>query len=469
MESDTIAAIATPVGSGGIGIVRISGHESLGIARHTFRLLGDCTPLASDQQTVQTKFLEHRRLHLGHIIDPDDGRVLDEVLLAVMPAPHSYTREDVVEIQAHAGPVILNAILELVLRHGARLAEPGEFTRRAFLNGRIDLTQAEAIIDVINARTEKSLQLATEQLEGRLRNQLNPIIESLTHVLVEVEASIDFPDETQDILCDAALERKLRENILAPLAELVRNYDNGHLMREGLRLVILGRPNVGKSSLMNRLLEKDRAIVTAVPGTTRDTLEEVINIRGLPVILVDTAGVHESEDPVEKIGIQRTEKLAEAADIVLLMVDAGSGVTPADTAVYNNIKHKPILLVINKTDLENTERPVTAPTGWRLQATARTAVKYGEGIDALKQTLFDLGIGQDGAVNRVVPNLRQKKLIQTALAVLETANSNIKNNTPSELIAIDLREAIGAINTILGIDTPTDILDEIFTRFCIGK
>jgi tRNA modification GTPase len=296
-EPDTIAAIATPGGRGGIGIIKISGLQSFPIARSIFRpadsdlRLG--SPAEADPKFEQLEFESHR-IYYGHIVDPDNGRPLDEVLVSTMKAPRTYTREDVVEINAHGGAVVLHAILKLVLKKGARFAEPGEFTKRAFLNGRIDLTQAEAVIDIINARTQKNLELATGQVTGRLRRMLVSVRGELTDLLTRLEAAIDFPEDVEELIDPGETARTVEKEVVTPLKRLIRNYIDGHIFRDGLSVAIVGRPNVGKSSLLNQLAKKDRAIVTAIPGTTRDIIEETLNIKGIPVIVSDTAGVHKT-------------------------------------------------------------------------------------------------------------------------------------------------------------------------------
>lgn len=470
-KEDTIAAIATPVGNGGIGIVRISGPSAHIIAERIFRKKGSASSKWPEGfSTVGPTALRKRTLCFGHIVDPEKDRVVDEVLLAMMSAPHSYTCEDIAEIQAHASTVGLKMILSLVLKSGARLAEPGEFTKRAFLNGRIDLTQAEAVVELINARTEKALRLATSQLSGGLGDQIRRITEELKNSLALVETSIDFSEDVEDLVESNHNFESLRTNIINPLKMLLKNYEDGHFLREGLRLVIVGRPNVGKSSLMNYLLKKERAIVTPVPGTTRDTIEEYLNINGLPILLSDTAGVHNSMDPVETIGIQRTEKIAGEADLILFMIDAGDGVTADDAAVYEKIKQKPIVLIINKIDLEGDAGKTRVPSKWCVRASVRISVRFEEGIDVLKEKIYENSLGfNEAESDGLVPNLRQKQMLEKSLSSAEIAEKGMKEDVPAELTAIDLRDAIGVLNQIVGKDPQTDILDDIFSRFCIGK
>jgi tRNA modification GTPase len=470
MKADTIAAIATPVGTGGIGIARISGSNARHIAEKIFQKKNSSNSLSCESSKVLNAEFEKRKIYFGNIVDPENQRIIDEVLLIVMSAPHSYTCEDVVEIQAHASMPGMKKILELVLSCGARLAEPGEFTKRAFLNGRIDLTQAEAVLDVITARNEKALRLANAQLSGALGEEIRQIVEELKRLLAEVEASIDFSEDGEDIVELEIRFEKLREKILNPIQKLLTNYDDGHFFRDGLHLVIVGRPNVGKSSLMNRLLNKERAIVTPVPGTTRDTIEEALNIQGVAVLLADTAGVHDSADLVETIGIQRTEKIAQEADLILFVIDAAAGVTAEDEDLYEKIKEKPIILVINKIDIEDGENITPALERWRLKATVRTSVLFDEGIECLKEKIYEsISSVTEEDEGWLVPNLRQREMLQKSFIAAEIAEKGINNGYSMDLVAIDLREAISALNQVVGEDPQIDILEEIFSRFCVGK
>jgi tRNA modification GTPase len=290
-------------------------------------------------------------LNYGHIIDPDTGHFVDEVLLTVMTAPRSYTKEDVVEINAHGGRVALNTILELVLKHGARIAEPGEFTQRAFLNGRIDLTQAEAVIDIINARTDKSLQVATAHIDGKLRQAVEQIREFLIAFLARTEAAIDFPDDVQEIAEPLKAAGEIEARVIKPLHDLIKNHVGGKALRDGLKIAVVGRPNVGKSSLLNCLVQKERAIVTSVPGTTRDMIEETLNIQGYPIILTDTAGLHDTDDPIEMLGIKKTIENLNGADLVLFMVEANRPLDAEDEMIFERVHAKPFIIVINKIDL----------------------------------------------------------------------------------------------------------------------
>jgi tRNA modification GTPase len=475
MENSTIAAIATPGGRGGIGIVKISGLKALSIASAIFSpaesnsLSDPASP--AEELKVPADAMKSHRLYYGHIVDPENRRALDEVLLSVMKSPRSYTREDVVEINTHGGQAAVRAILELVLRQGARLAEPGEFTRRAFLNGRIDLTQAEAVIDIINARTEKFLQLAAAQVSGTLRLSVEKIREALVALLTRLEAGIDFPDDVPELLEPAAVNAEIESCIIRPLQDLIQKHRNGHVLRDGLKVGVVGRPNVGKSSLLNCLVQKERAIVTDVPGTTRDAIEEAININGVPIILIDTAGMHETTDPIERMGIQKTVENVNGADLIIFMIEAGVALTVDDHQIYEQIRNKPMLLVVNKIDLVDSNSTVDLPVAWNVVKCLRISALYARGIDGLKQEILATAFGDNpiDIDSGIVPNLRQKHLLADSLEAAQMICHELTNGTPMELIAIHLQEAIDALGQILGTNVKVDVLDQIFSEFCIGK
>ena len=475
MDNSTIAAIATPGGRGGIGIIKLSGPRAVSIATTIFSPAGSklkCTPgdTPCTKDNSQGGFQSHR-LYLGHIMDPSNRRIVDEVLLCIMKAPRSYTKEDVVEINAHGGQIAVTAILELVLRQGGRLAEPGEFTKRAFLNGRIDLTQAEAVIDVINARTDKSLQAAATLVGGQLKKSVEQIREFLIEFLTRVEAGIDFPDDVADIVDSQVAAGEIKMGVIQPLKQLIQHHRDGNILREGLKVAVVGRPNVGKSSLLNRLLQKDRAIVTSVPGTTRDTIEETLSIKGFPVILADTAGLHDTNDPIETLGIEKTMKNIEDADLIVFMVEAHGSLTKEDYKIYNKVNSKPFVMAINKIDLVNGKNPVVLPDSWTEKGCVEISALYDRGIEDLKQKIIFTRFGKDpiGIEAAIVPNLRQKLLLENSLRESEIIRRELKNNTPMELIAIHLQDAIDFLGQILGTNIKVNVLDQIFSRFCIGK
>ncbi|MEJ2730172.1 MAG: tRNA uridine-5-carboxymethylaminomethyl(34) synthesis GTPase MnmE [Deltaproteobacteria bacterium] len=474
---DTIAAIATSGGKGGIGIIKISGLNAFSVARAIFRPIdrrqdSNAVSLSAPQEKRINAFeFESHRLYYGHIVDPETGRLLDEVLLSAMKAPRTYTREDVVEINAHGGAMVLHAILQLVLKMGARLAGPGEFTRRAFVNGRIDLTQAEAVIDVINARTQQSLQMAASQVSGKLRSQITSIRSGLVDLLTRIEAAIDFPDDVPELIQPEETQKKLEKEVLEPLKRLIRNYVSAHVFRDGLAVAVVGRPNVGKSSLLNQLVQKDRAIVTDVPGTTRDVIEEILNLDGIPVVISDTAGVHRTENPVEKIGIEKTLKHVNGSDLVLFMVEAHRPADPEDHLIYEKINSKPKIVVLNKIDLVRRGNETILPDSWRFDDRVSISALYDRGIVQLKDKIIKMAGGQDPIdfEGMVVPNLRHKLLLETGLNAAESVIEQLKNETSSDLVAISLQEAIDALGVINGDNVKVDVLSEIFSRFCVGK
>ena len=471
MDADTITAVATPIGSGGIGIIKISGQKALTIAKSIFRKSPHITadPLASNSSWPSA--LQSHRLYHGYIVDSEKGRVLDEVLLSVMLAPHTYTKEDVVEINTHSGHVVLASTLDLVLRHGARLAEPGEFTKRAYLNGRIDLTQAEAVIDIINSRTDKALQVAASQIKGDLKRRVESIRGVLLDILTETEAAIDFPEDIEDVINTEAAAAVITDQVMAALKDLLQQHEEARVFRDGLKLAVVGKPNVGKSSLMNRLLQSDRAIVTSIPGTTRDLIEETLNIRGIPVVVADTAGLHETDNPVEIIGIQKTKEYINGADLILFMVAAGEPWSREEFEIYETIHHKNLILVVNKIDLVAEGFEPEIPDSWKHVPRIQISALYSRGLNELKDLIARAAVGdyrlEPG--NTIIPNRRHKMALQRSLELASSAVDEIRKQTPFELIAIDLQEAIDALGEIIGLTAREDVLDQIFSRFCIGK
>jgi len=459
MDTDTIAAAATPPGAGGIGVVKISGPQAVPIA----------LPLLHPPRELSR--LRSHHLYYGSVVDPASQRTLDEVLFSVMRAPNTYTREDIVEIQAHGSRCGLGAILELVLKRGARLAEPGEFTKRAFLNGRIDLSQAEAVIEVVNAQTAEGLALATRQLRGYLSQAILAVRDPIKQILVEVEAAIDFPEDVDEIINPASFMKRMVETVIGPLETLLEYYNEGHVYREGVAVAIIGCPNVGKSSLMNRLLQKERSIVTAVPGTTRDFIEETVNIKGIPLRLIDTAGLHDTEDALEAAGVRFARQRLDEADLVLFVVDCRVPLSEQDLRIYELVRHRKTILVINKIDLGDEGR-FTEILG-RLEGLSEVKISalYNRGIEELKAAVFREVTNQRGPADlpSIVPNLRHKVKLEKALVASRAAKEGFWSRRPAELVAIDLRDALDALGEIIGVTTTEDILDQIFSRFCIGK
>jgi len=457
-EADTIAAIATPPGSGGIGVIRISGAGSRAILGQLFR------------PHRQAELRSHR-LTYGWIVDPA-GQAVDEVMAVYMAAPNSYTREDVVEIQSHSSYLILQHLLALVLAAGARAAEPGEFTKRAFLNGRLDLTRAEAVIDLLQAQTREGLQIALSLLQGSLQQRVTAIRQALLDTRAILEVAIDFPDEEVEIIDPAALASDLRGKVIAPLEELLRAAERGRLYRDGLAVVILGRPNVGKSSLLNCLLREERAIVTEIPGTTRDTIEDFLDIKGLPVRIVDTAGIRENAEAVEELGIRRARRMQEEADLVLLVVDGTQSPTSEDLALGRSLGTRPGVLVVNKSDL----KPALELEGFRQQfpelPVVAVSAKTGAGLGQLEEAIFSRATGEasgEAVEHTCVPNVRQRRALQGALAGAGRLAAALKDHLPPDLVAIEAQAALDQLGEIVGETGTEDLLDTIFSRFCLGK
>jgi tRNA modification GTPase len=452
--NDTIAAIATPVGEGGIAVVRLSGPHSLKIADASFKAAGK-TSLSPSVAPTHT-------IHFGKIVR--HGRVLDEVLLSVMRAPRTFTREDVVEITCHGGLLPAKLVLDTVLENGARLAGPGEFTRRAFLNGRIDLAQAEAVADLIHSRTELALAAANEQLAGKLSQRINLLRDDLMKTLAHIEAHIDFPDEDIEPDTREKLIDKLQTGV-AFIDELLRTSNEGRILRRGIRAAIIGRPNVGKSSLLNQLLGHDRAIVSHIPGTTRDTIEETANVRGLPIIFIDTAGLREASDEIEIEGIRRSRGALADAELILHVLDAAEPLTDADETLLSEFAQKKRVLIRNKTDL-----PIRLQLPPGISA-LDVCCLTGKGIEAVKDAIKEkVWAGEIQAeMWQVMINARHQDALQRARVGIERTMAAMRGGLGLELAALDLRIAANAVGEIVGKTTTDDLLDAIFSQFCIGK
>ena len=461
---DTIAAIATPLGEGGLAVLRISGADALGIADKNF--------VPEGKKSLKPSAAPTHTIHFGKIVR--EGKVIDEVLLSVLRAPRTFTREDTVEISCHGGILPAKLVLDTLLANGARLAEPGEFTRRAFLNGRIDLTQAEAVADLIHSRTELALAAANEQLAGKLSQRINQLRDDLLHTLAHVEAHIDFPDE--DIAPDtkAQLLKRLEDGV-AFIGELLRTANEGQILRRGIRAAIVGRPNTGKSSLLNQLLGRDRAIVSPIAGTTRDTIEETANIRGLPVVFIDTAGLRETRDEIEVEGIRRSRQSLAQAELILHVLDAGEPLTAEDQSYFTEFAGKKRILVRNKTDL---------PAQWQwppkfngnfdatnLTSPVDVSCTTGRGIeslkDAIKETIWSGEVKAE--MLQVMINSRHQDALNRARAATERSIEALRGEATLELVALDLRIAVAAVGEIVGKTTTEDLLDSIFGQFCLGK
>lgn len=456
----TIAAIATPLGEGGIGIVRLSGNKSLEIVEKIF-------------QPASSKKLKNNShcLIYGTIIEPN-GQAIDEALVVYMRGPHSYTAEDVVEIQAHSSIAGLQKILSLVLANGARLANPGEFTQRAFLNGRLDLTQAEAVLDIIKSRTQASLKLAMRQHKGLLSKKISSYRQLLKDIVVQLEAVIDYPEEDIEDLTAQDVSAKLQA-LQTQLKELLDSAKVGKVLKEGLRVVITGQPNVGKSSLLNLLLQEERAIVSNIAGTTRDVIEEKLIVAGIPIVLVDTAGIRETEDVIEKIGVAKSYSNIESADLVLLMLDASQGLNADDEKLLAAIGEQEYFVLVNKIDVPaDLEKIKSQLALYKPKKTIYLSLVTGEGMAEFKEQLTQQVFGSSGQLledNVYIQNVRHEQLLQTAAQHLQEADQALQLGISLDCAVIDLRLCIDNLGCITGESVQDEIINEIFSRFCIGK
>ncbi len=459
-SDDTIAAVATAVGEGGIGIVRLSGPASVAIADGLFRGIGGRP--ASGQPS--------RFAAYGHIVDPADGQTVDEVLLLIMRAPFSYTREDVVEIHCHGGPLPLRRILALVLAAGARAAEPGEFTKRAFLNGRLDLSQAEAVIDVIRAKTDASLRLAVGHLAGAFSQKVRAFRQEILRLIAHLEAAIDFPEEDIEELAAREVAAALT-TLGGDIDRLLATAGTGRILREGLSTAIIGKPNVGKSSLLNALLGAKRAIVTDVPGTTRDIIEEYVNIGGIPLKVIDTAGIRETVDVVERIGVERAREALAQADLVLVLLDASAPLTAEDREVLGLLAGRQAIVLVNKTDLPAVIDLEMVSALVADKPVIRISALEGTGVDELETAISELVYsgrvvqGDSAFVN----NVRHSQLLAQARGRLTEAQAAAEGGLPPDCVVVDLRAAWTLLGEIIGETVGEDIIDQIFSQFCIGK
>ncbi|MFW6011017.1 MAG: tRNA uridine-5-carboxymethylaminomethyl(34) synthesis GTPase MnmE [Desulfosalsimonas sp.] len=471
MHRSTIVAMATPEGFGGIGVIKVSGPGALLVVSSVFRHGPPRSDGAATPDVVaKPESFSSWRLYYGHIFDPEAGRVIDEVIIAVMRAPKSYTREDVVEIQAHAGPRVLHSILDLLIARGIRPAQPGEFTRRAFLNGRIDLTQAEAVADLVNATSDSAVDMAVSQISGGLASVLGKIREALVSVLSSVEATIDFPDAVGDDIDTEALVHDLNATVLQPVQEIIEAYEAGHFLREGIRVVIAGGPNVGKSSLLNCMVNKERAIVTDIPGTTRDCIEASLAVRGSPVVLVDTAGLRSDPDTVESLGIEKARQYFDSADIILFVVDISAPVSSEELRIFDELPRAGKIIIVNKTDLPAPQRRFEKPSQWSGFPCLYVSALNGEGISELIDDISDMAFKFAEAANPgFVPNWRQKVQLDRLSRAVADAASGLARKESFELVSIDLQEALFAVDEITGRHVSADILDRIFRNYCIGK
>ena len=459
-EFDTIAAISTAPGEGAIGIVRISGDLAISIASSIYQ----CGTKQLEEQKTHT-------IHYGHIVDPKSGEVYDEVMVSVLRAPKTFTREDIVEINCHGGIVAINRVLQLVLRMGARLAEPGEFTKRAFLNGRIDLSQAEAVMDLIRAKTDKSMQLAMRQLDGQLSNLIQNLRQEILNTLAQVEVNIDYPEYDDVEEMTLQLLREKTQQVLQGIRALLNTASQGKILRDGLKTAIVGRPNVGKSSLLNVLLREEKAIVTDIAGTTRDTIEEYVNVRGVPLQLIDTAGIRETDDVVEKIGVERSRKALKEADFVLLLLNQSETLQEEDIRLLETTKGMKRIILFNKTDLPSKLLTEDIAPYAQEEEIVTTSMLNKEGIDQLEEKIA--GYFFQGQMNErdatYLSNTRHIALLEKAEQALVEVQNGIEMEMPVDLIQIDFTRAWDLLGEITGDSVQDELLTQLFSQFCLGK
>ncbi|CAN2251875.1 tRNA modification GTPase and tRNA-U34 5-formylation enzyme [Bacillus subtilis] len=458
---DTIAAISTPMGEGAIAIVRLSGPEAIQIADKIYK-----GPKGKTLSSV-----ESHTIHYGHIVDRPSDRVVEEVMVSVLKAPRTFTREDVIEINCHGGIVTVNQVLQLALREGARLAEPGEFTKRAFLNGRIDLSQAEAVMDLIRAKTDRAMNVAMNQMEGRLSALVRRLRSEILETLAHVEVNIDYPeyDDVEEMTNQLLVEKATA--VKKEIEALLRTSEQGKILREGLSTVIIGRPNVGKSSLLNSLVHEAKAIVTDIPGTTRDVIEEYVNVRGVPLRLVDTAGIRETEDIVERIGVERSRQVLKEADLILLVLNYSEELSEEDVKLFEAVEGMDVIVIMNKTDLEakiDSERVRELANG---RPVVTTSLLKEEGINDLEeaiQSLFYTGAIESGDLT-YVSNTRHISILQQAKRAIEDALSGIEQDVPIDMVQIDLTRCWELLGEIIGDSVHESLIDQLFSQFCLGK
>ena len=459
-EFDTIAAISTAPGEGAIGIVRISGDLAISIASSIYQ----CGTKKLEEQKTHT-------IHYGHIVDPKSGEIYDEVMVSVLRAPKTFTREDIVEINCHGGIVAINRVLQFVLRMGARLAEPGEFTKRAFLNGRIDLSQAEAVMDLIRAKTDKSMQLAMRQLDGQLSHLIQNLRQEILNTLAQVEVNIDYPEYDDVEEMTLQLLREKTQQILQGIRTLLNTASQGKILRDGLKTAIVGRPNVGKSSLLNVLLREEKAIVTDIAGTTRDTIEEYVNVRGVPLQLIDTAGIRETDDIVEKIGVERSRKALKEADFVLLLLNQSETLQEEDIRLLETTKGMKRIILFNKTDLPSKLSTEDIAPYAQEEEIVTTSMLNKEGIDQLEEKIA--GYFFQGQMNErdatYLSNTRHIALLEKAEQALVEVQNGIEMEMPVDLIQIDFTRAWDLLGEITGDSVQDELLTQLFSQFCLGK
>ncbi|WP_080849063.1 tRNA uridine-5-carboxymethylaminomethyl(34) synthesis GTPase MnmE [Cytobacillus gottheilii] len=461
MELDTIAAISTPMGEGAIAIVRLSGPQAFDIADVLFKGVSG----------KNVKEVPSHTIHYGNIIDPSTGQIAEEVMVSVMKGPKTFTKEDVVEINCHGGLVSVNRVLQLLLNHGARLAEPGEFTKRAFLNGRIDLSQAEAVMDLIRAKTDRAMNVALGQMEGRLSKLIRGLRQEILEILAHVEVNIDYPeyDDVEEMTHHMLLEKSAF--VKQEIEKLLRTSQQGKILREGLSTVIVGRPNVGKSSLLNSLVHENKAIVTDIPGTTRDVIEEYVNVRGVPLRLLDTAGIRETEDIVERIGVEKSRQVLKEADLLLLVLNYSDELSVEDENLFKAVEGMDVIVIVNKTDLPakiDMDKVRTLAGNHKLVTTSLLAE---QGVDELEEaiaSLFFSGSIESGDMT-YVSNTRHIALLNQALNTINEAIQGVELGTPIDIVQIDLTRTWELLGEIIGDSVHESLIDQLFSQFCLGK
>ena len=458
MQTDTIAAISTPIGEGAIGIVRLSGKDALSICEKVFK--------GPNLKTVNS-----HTIHYGKIVNPKDDTVIDEVMVTVMKKPKTFTREDIVEINCHGGIVSVNRILKLVLSYGARLAEPGEFTKRAFLNGRIDLSQAEAVIDLIRAKTDEAMSVAVNQLEGRLSSLIRSLRQKLIETIAHVEVNIDYPEyDDVEEMTHQMMKIKTKE-VYEEIDYLLQVAEQGKILREGIKTAIIGRPNVGKSSLMNKLIQEEKAIVTNVPGTTRDVIEEYVNVRGIPLKLIDTAGIRKTDDIVEKIGVKRSRQVLKEADLILLMFNNKEPLTNDDLNILKAVQSFNIIMIVNKIDLETKLNLDDLPHWAKEKPIVHLSIVEDKGIDELEEKLVEMFFAGEMTSSDLayVSNVRHIHLLEEARESLEEALNALEMDIPLDIVQIDVTKAWELLGEIIGDTASEALIDQLFSQFCLGK
>lgn len=459
MDLDTITSISTPMGEGAIGIVRLSGVDAVNIADKLYRGKGPLEHVPS------------HTINYGHIVDPETNEVVEEVMVSVLRAPKTFTREDIVEINCHGGILTINRVLELTMTHGARIADPGEYTKRAFLNGRIDLSQAEAVMDFIRSKTDRASKVAMNQIEGRLSDMIKRQRQSILEILAQVEVNIDYPeyDDVEDATTEVLLEKS--NQIKSEINKLLDTGTQGKIMREGLATVIVGKPNVGKSSMLNNLIQDNKAIVTEVPGTTRDTLEEYVNVRGVPLRLVDTAGIRETEDIVERIGVERSRKALGEADLILFVLNYNESLTEEDRKLYEVIKNEDAIVIINKMDLDKQLDISEVKEMVGDMPIIQTSMLKQEGIDQLEIQIRDLFFAGDVQNQDMtyVSNSRHISLLKQARNSIQDAIDAAEAGVPMDMVQIDLTRTWEILGEIIGESASEELINQLFSQFCLGK